>query len=293
MPFRGRLAARMRAARGLSAGIVALIPLSSGMAQAEDLGTSGGITYIRESQSVTDGDDVSLIANCPPVRLVPANGSVFGTINSVTPLDANDPDEDHDDGWVAHMVNSTNDPATAESYVICADGKATIRTSREKTVKGGKTAAVKAACPKGKWVTGGGLLANGAIDDGWISGSIAYDDGDPGKAPNGWRGRFADPSSADSQKVRAYAVCWNIPKPRYKFVKDSAPAGFASTRTHTGDGEVLGVGTDREGRWPITQAQPIDSPDDADSIPDDGGSFAARNPTERDLKWRMLTIHAR
>ena len=291
----------MRAARGLCAGTAALIVLATGagFAQAEDLGTSGGITYIRESQGmVPNGDEVSLLPACPASTNLtgggfdPVDGSPFGAINSAAPLDDGDADEDPDDGWAAHMVNASNDPAFAEAFVMCTTGRSVVRTSKPRTAKPDKSASAKVACPKSKWLTGGGVFAEGPIGAGWLSGSIGYDGRDRGGAPDGWRGRFFN-TSDNPHQVRAYAVCRDIDKPRYKLVTDSVPAGFASSRTVTADGAVMGVGTSRASKWPITQAQPTDSADDADSIPDNGGSFAARNPTERELKWQMLTIHAR
>jgi hypothetical protein len=264
----------------LIAGVATLA--APGSAGAENLGTAGSLTYMRDSVlSVTPGTTASPVVECPAGQhltgggIDAVRGYPYGILNSSNPVDGSDGNSRPDDAWIGRVVNTSADTLPADAYAICSGGRPKVRSSTVH-VQPDQPGAARAACPSGTHVTGGGADQNGfTIADAWVTVSLPLDGPDRGTAPDdGWRARVFN-SSGDRESLSVFALCRSA-SPRYH----TATGGFANNSAGTNLGlpcgarHVAGAGGAVSGaprlHW-LSGLWPRDEPAAAeeDSVPDD------------------------
>lgn len=137
-------------------------------------------------------------------------------------------------------------------------------------IDGESTKVVKAKCPAGTHVSGGGGTGAGHLNS-----SYPYDSGDPGRKPDdGWKARIHYPGPEDDFfTVRAFALCVEF-NPRYlESDPVSISGGAVSAELHchpdhhiVGGGLKLGGDASDAG---LLRATLEDAPSDPDAVPDD------------------------
>ena len=151
-------------------------------------------------------------SNCPIGHAV-GGGVHFSSsgsewwLNSTSGVDAGDVDELPDDGWVAWVEHLTGPPANMFVDTICMEGKLPVYREKAKETKK-KQAKVRALCPDGKSVTGGGAFASLATDDAHVVASNPIDSKkDADSVPDdGWKAKYHN-AATEKQRFTASVVC--------------------------------------------------------------------------------------
>jgi hypothetical protein len=167
-----------------------------------DLGSAGGNSYRMTSTGVATGETVSLENDCPPAKAASGGGfqsSALGLVaTAAMPKDGPDGDKRPDDRFRSTVVGETSDSFYA--HAVCTGVNVTY-DAEKKTVKAGKVGRLKAACPSGKSVIGGGASA-GANQ---LTSSYPFDGRDRRARPDdGWA---AISQAGEKVKLRVLAVC--------------------------------------------------------------------------------------
>jgi hypothetical protein len=278
---------------GLSAGALAFTTFGLTAAVADDnLGTRGGITYMRDGASPT-APAVSVIeVECPPGAdfsggLANPGTSVYASdLNDTWMADGSDFGAALDDAW----FTTVRFPAPADPplfpnprvYVICEEVEH-LPSSFSVPIAPGEARTQSVNCSVGKKPTGGGVTITGDETDGaFINSSAPYDGNDDNRKPDdGWIGRAYNPTGAE-KTMTVTAVC-REGSLRYSKFTDRARAGRQANASAgcrvQGPQHLVGVGW----RWtgPAAEAEidfltPQDS-FDPDSVPDDYASIAGEN----------------
>jgi hypothetical protein len=167
---------------------------------------------------------------CPPGTRVLGGG--YATLEahagpdvvptSLTPFDSGDPGALRDDGWVIRIQRTQESPV---GTAVCRSGRPRYReASRSLDVR--ETGGLRAACPPGTHVVGGGVNADGNR----INASYPFDSRDAGDAPDdGWQARVRNYSGSRS-RLAVHAVCQSR-RPTYR------------ERTGRLSGDANGLGT--------------------------------------------------
>ena len=132
--------------------------------------------------------------------------SPAGILASAAPEDGLDADTKPDDSFRAYTYNTTPSASTAAVWAICAPGNTRYQRA-DVGVRVNKAKNLKAKCPNGTSVVGGGIYLTGSNSEIFISATRPWDSGDKGKKPDdGWFVRAAN--VAGSHKVMtAPAMC--------------------------------------------------------------------------------------
>jgi hypothetical protein len=141
--------------------------------------------------------------------LIPGSATTDSSerLNSSHPRDTNG-DRIHMEGWSGSMnvTNNNGFGISPRAYAVCLPGgKMRMRyVYKTKVVWPGTTAKVKAKCPKGFRVGGGG--SHGFFTR--LVASVPFDNKDKRKAPdNGWRVSVHNSSGGDPRALLAHAIC--------------------------------------------------------------------------------------
>ena len=221
------------------------------------IGTSHGLTYVKEATTLPDSDPfaASATADCPKHTAVTGGGAftsgpTFGAwLNSSSPEPAGG-QADPKKGWIA-FANNLDEP-TDESfnvYAICTDKPSKIKYAhKEVTVpeSGSGQAAATAACPKHTAVTGGGAFLSGPASDGWLNSSSPEPAGGQADPKKGWIAYARNIGDTD-HTLDVYAIC-SQQTSKLKYVhKDvtlptNAPHDAAATAACPKHTAVLGGG---------------------------------------------------
>lgn len=130
------------------------------------------------------------------------------SLNATYPEDGGDGDTMPNDAWRTFTFHREGPARTILADVVCMKGKQpSYVVNQLASVEQPKTK-LRAKCPKGKSVTGGGGFVSGGTDDSHITSTRPYDSKkDKGKVPDdGWEVKFFDDNGV-TQDYRAYAVC--------------------------------------------------------------------------------------
>ena len=130
----------------------------------EDLGSAGGVSYIRDSASPDPPATAVLEAACPAGKEVSGGGfdaSVAGELNDTAPADGPDAGDDPDDAWfVTIEFAPTGFEPEVEAYAMC-EARSHRTEVEADPIAAGETAKVSVPCPGRTKPTGGGVSLSG------------------------------------------------------------------------------------------------------------------------------------
>ena len=212
----------------MRASMVAALVLGLGLTAFSDaadvnLGEAEGVRYRADGSSA---DPAKLRVACPQGTHV-ASGGFGGGFNGAAPsvfkpFDDRDRGRAPDDGWQAVLVGGDGEGVGA--YAVCKRGRLIYRRSRppKRLLLPRQAGLVRADCPRGTYVIGGGAAARGAE----IDSSYPFDMSDPGQLPDdAWRARVE--TDGGRARAEAFAVCQRS-KPAYESVFEQRKQGSGS-----------------------------------------------------------------
>jgi hypothetical protein len=129
-------------------------------------------------------------------------------LNSSFPVDdASDVDTIPDDGWRGRVHYTGAGGESVSVYLVCLDGEHPVYRKASVTVPAGESGGLRAFCPVGRPVLGGGVRASGAGSASHVINSRPIDTRDSGTVPDdGWRGAITNTSGEDLT-LTVHAVC--------------------------------------------------------------------------------------
>ena len=243
-------------------------------------GDAGGITYYSDFQTSTEF--FSLTADCEggPGRIL-GGGFIGPFFTRSQPFDDEDSNRQPDDGWTFRFDGGGGGGASATVIGMCSRDRPAY-TAVAKVVAASETKVVKARCPGGMRVIGGGGAISGAIEDvNRVNSTFPYDAGDADAIrDDGWAIRIEN-NAAQAGKVKAHAVCLDTPA-TYVEVATTLPANGAvyPSPACPVDLHLASVGVESEGdagQGFLFELRPLDSPSDPDNGYDDVGETAITN----------------
>jgi hypothetical protein len=235
--------------------------------------STGTFRYHSEFKPLPTGGQETVEAACPAGTEV-VGGGVFNSgggtddvVVSSEPFDGPDADTERDDGWLGYGANGEGTSGFLSTYVVCATSGTFSRVSATTTL--GVRMSLRATCPAGTSVTGGGVdLTHSATspflklnssepfdgsdadtrrDDGWLA--SASNEGDPRETMTTWA---VCVSSGGFRYVHGPTT--SIPDGMRGVSKASCPAGS----------KVTGGGVHASGGDPdieVNSTNPFDGPD--------------------------------
>ena len=254
------------------------------------LGTENGLTYVTDSEAAVPNQPSAPVAECPAGQKVIGGGgdahatSLEGILASAAPEDGPDADVKPDDMFRAYTFNTAATSSQAMVWAICAPGK--TRYEREDAgLRVNRVKSIRAHCPDGTSVVGGGAYLTGSNSEIFISATRPWDSRDKGKKPDdGWFVRAAN--VAGSRKVMtAHAMCRSDLSidPFGGFGSTSPGAGGAGGGCDSAQDSLTGPGGEIKGTDStlvrISAVLPQDNSLEAGAIPDDGAFVQAENLT--------------
>jgi hypothetical protein len=152
--------------------------------------------------------------SCPGGRVVSGGVTYWGTdtadfsLNSSYPVDdVSDLDTIRDDGWRGRVHYTGDGQPVAAVYLVCLGGERPTYRQASVTVPAGESAGVRAFCPVGRPVLGGGVRVSGPASASHVINSRPIDTKDSGTVPDdGWRGAATNTSDQDLT-LTVHAVC--------------------------------------------------------------------------------------
>jgi hypothetical protein len=210
----------MQGRRGIglcTTAVLALLAFSPAALADVNLGTAGGLTYMRDSSGlpVAPPSVVGADAACPGGTHVVGGGftgsavrtrSVQFWINSTHPFDGPDANNVRDDGWTGRGFNRLGTDKRAVVHAICSRG--TVRyTSNSRSLSPGSAGVARANCPAGTYVSGGGAGLDGSATEAFINASSPRDSKDADRTPDdGWFAHAYN-QGGSTKTLSAYAAC--------------------------------------------------------------------------------------
>ena len=152
--------------------------------------------------------------SCPGGHVVSGGVTYWGaetanfSLNSSYPVDdVSDVDSIPDDGWRGRVHYIGESQPVAGVYLWCLSGPRPAYRKSSVTVPAGESAGVRAFCPVGRPVLGGGVRVSGAGSASHVINSRPIDTRDSGTVPDdGWRGAATNTSDQDLT-MTVHAVC--------------------------------------------------------------------------------------
>ena len=130
--------------------------------------------------------------------------------------------------WRASGLNLVAGSIDMSFFAICRQIQPDVSKFRSATrsVKAGKRRTVKAACPDGFQVTGGGIEGSNPL----IAATVPYDGKDSGKKPDdGWKATAFNPDAA-AEDLTAFASCRKAGTWDLKYLRVENPVGAGDQR---------------------------------------------------------------
>jgi len=236
-------------------------------ALADDLGTVGGVHY--QSSSIALDADSGVLSTQLCGQGEKATGAGFGTVTSslqpseVAPFDGDDGDEKPDDMIAVRLLAQADDTATF--FAICADVHVKY-VEKAKESASSEVDSVKAKCPSGRHLVGGG----GNAGNKFLGSSFPYDSKDDGNKPDdGWK---ATAYGVPATTIEAIAVC-SEEMPDYDKVSISLGPSAGNTIGPECDGNshISALGAQMTGPQEFAELRSLSIQDnnDGNSVPDD------------------------
>ena len=152
--------------------------------------------------------------SCPGGRVVSGGVTYSGahpenfTLNSSFPADdVSDVDTVRDDAWRGRVHYTGDGGDSASVFLWCLSGVRPAYRKASVTVPAGKSAGIRAFCPVGRPVLGGGVRVSGPGDASHVIDSRPIDTRDSGTVPDdGWRGAASN-TSDQALTLTVHAVC--------------------------------------------------------------------------------------
>ncbi len=245
-----------------------------------DLGSAGGVSYVRDSASPDPPATAILEAPCPAGKEVSGGGfdASVGELNDTAPADGPDAGDEPDDAWFVSIdFAPTGFEPEVEVYAICEERSHRTEVEAD-PIAVGETAKVSAPCPGRTRPTGGGVTLSGAEDEARVSSSYPFDGPDADSDPDdGWRGQARNAVGAP-KTITVTAICrGGALRNRFRFW--DSPVGGATFPPCVNAEHLVGIGWRITG--PASEGFPVygrpEDGSDTGSAPDDGGGFAARS----------------
>jgi hypothetical protein len=278
----------------------ALTP-SMAFAQDTELGTVGGLTYIRDQTPFIlppAASDLE-IAQCPDgTQLVGGATEISGQgtdahLNGLFPT-TTDGDAG---GFGGFFWAASGDAKVMFADATCATSgpKAAFRPRTGETESAPDAVSVKAKCKRGESVSGGGAFVSPPISEAFVNSSYPIDGRDKGRKPDdGWAARVQNRAGL-GKSVTTYAICSRrsfVYQRSENTVPADADVGFIPIcrgRRHlvSGGAKIGGSAGDTvlRGIGPFDSLLNGDGSPDNDAAPDDGFDLAVGNDgDERSIK---------
>ena len=252
-------------------------------------GSANGLSY-RSATFPNAGAAKYTVTFCPGSRVVSGGGAFVSGATSEAPLIVAVPDKPSEaktpprGSWTAGIDNLGGAAKTLKGFAVCARPRGIVRKTKVRVAPLELTSmTLKAPCPRGSSVLGGGFDTN--YNDGRIRASAPYDGGDRGQTPDdGWQARAL---VGDTREFQVTAICQKGRAQRRLVYRDrtaDAEAGelFARTRcpdgaAATGGGAAIAGGT---GAF-LNSTYPDDA--DGDGNPEDAWSTYAYSASSTPL----------
>lgn len=265
---------RRRAIVAVALGVL----IGPGSASADLLGRDGDYRYVRETS--VGADYFTVKATCPGSTKAVGGGFDLGVV-SVTSQSFDGPDGGRkpDDGWKYRTYSGSPGPATA--YAICSSDLPKY-VKKSKPIGAAATKRVKAKCPAGTSVLGGGGNVTKDGSGGLTTSSpIDGSDGDL-KRDDGWVVESYNSGVADAE-LAVQAICADVRTINVSNDYQLPANGGASGPTFCPTGKpVVGVGLENfapPNAGLLTKLYPFDdmAMGEDDTVPEDGGVTGATN----------------
>jgi hypothetical protein len=182
-------------------------------------------------------------------------------------------------GGIAFIALLALTPTRAEAFAL-------VVQSAAKPVPGSGQATQKEPCPKGRWVTGGGVLTTGSTLEDEVADSGPYDGSDQDRKPDdGWRTSVN--AGPDGAHMTTFAICEDYSPTVYRTSTTAyAPGDIGSFETLCPtDTKAVGGGmsvSGRSTRMPLRSTAPL--------LGFDGWGANAANPTQKTVNAKVTAI---
>jgi hypothetical protein len=276
--------------RRISAGALAAVAIAfAGVApaQAENLGTKGGFTYVKKESNLPNGpgpESADATATCPSGTVRTGGGGTVTGKLSGTYIASSGTATDKQwyvDAWHTG-INPDNETVTA--WGVCTDKaeKVSSVTKQENVGAGPAVGTETAECALGS-VVGGGVRVIGPTTNWAFNSTGPVDSGDDGFKPDdGWVS-WVEHSGPPSSMI-VDAVCMWGKEPKYRFQQKETTKKKIGIRVFCPKGtSATGGGAFASGAVGdahIVSSNPIDSKKDVDQVPDDGWKAKYFNEAE-------------
>ena len=190
------------------------ICVSGGLANAAHLVDPGITTSVQPHQQ-----SPAIVAACPGQQKVVGGGVLTGNagygnrlLNTSVPDDtADDTDLKPDDQWLGYIDNFTTGPMNLEGQATCVRGRqrSHLRYKIHTRSLSGSQGSVKATCPHGSKVIGGGAYSSAGYGQSRISASKPADGRDRRhRADDAWKVTQSNLSGGSINNIEADAICY-------------------------------------------------------------------------------------
>jgi hypothetical protein len=265
--------------------VTAAFGCAPAVAEADNLGTTGGFTYVKESTKMKNGfvaDDVT--AKCPGDTVSVGGGSTIDASGSEHRAWLAESSGWDPDGWFTSAAHSEIvGKAKLTSWGICARDDNAIKRYR-KTVQGDQRGSLgnEVKCKQGS-PTGGGVRVAGSpkrylLETSTPVGVLQRAASTRGLEP-GWAS-FSRFGGMGSNATTTEAICLKDGKPEYpmySFTSDAEVARRVLDCPRTLSVTGGGFSSDNLGNTHIIESRPADLPSDNDKVPDDGWDISFYN----------------
>jgi hypothetical protein len=293
---------RLVAGAALSAAIVAL-PLAASAATASQvtLGTTGDLTYVRNTVSIAPNAFAIVTAVCPAGTHVAGGGVDAGNlapttvVSGVWPFDSpKDADSLVDDGMRARVWNGATSDTTAKVYAECSTALP-LYGHKTQSVSGNTVLTATTSCSSNTKVIGGGARTVGPADVTSLASTSPVDGADSNTAADdAWQVLVYNGDSV-AHDIEYYGICWSHPV-SYRTAA-STSGSFASTDTNqlacqAGDHLIspgISYGGDNS-QFDTLRLKPMDDGTDVNVTPDDKAGFAWRDSDSTSNALTFFTV---
>jgi hypothetical protein len=175
---------------------------------------SGGLHYPSKTVSgIQIGDTIEAKAKCPAASKVIGGGPFggYGNLSTSTRADGDDHNDKADDAWRVKERSDNGYYPTVTVYAVCIDTRRADVTYRSEAgeTKAGDSRTLKADCPAGTAVAGGGFSIKGAAASRFVHSTKPRDSGDGNDVPeDGWQATAVNEGGSKAA-TKVTAICLN------------------------------------------------------------------------------------